>query len=157
MVTPNVMISVHDQQAMRTYTDAWTDMRTAALQLPRYRVLAVDHAAQRFPGLVIAAHGKDRTVGMHRLARNDIAIRIGYVTWILTDKLAFRSMAEAWEQAQIAGESLLPSPRPGPPIPTGAGFTRRRGAHRTRRTDPATQGRRVGGQQRADARRSGGP
>ena len=108
VVTPNVMITVHDQQALRTYSSVWTDMRTAALHLPKHRVVTVENAARRMPGLVIAAHGKDKTVGIHHVARNDIAIRIGYLTWILTDILAFRSMTEAWEHARIAGESFLP-------------------------------------------------
>jgi hypothetical protein len=108
VVTPNVMVTLHDQQALRTYANAWTDMRTAALHLPKHRVLTVEHSARRMPGLVIAAHGKDKTAGIHRVARNDIAIRIGYVTWILADNLAFRSMTEAWEHAQTAGERFLP-------------------------------------------------
>jgi hypothetical protein len=120
VVTPNVMITVHDQQAMRTYTDVWTDMRKAAVQLPKHRPVKVNREARRFPGLVIAAHGEDRAIGIYHLGRNDISIRIGYVTWVLTDNLAFRSMAAAWEQAQIAGESLLPVSA------TGTGDTNRR-------------------------------
>ena len=102
------MLTLHDQQALRTYGNVWTDMRTAALHLPKHRVLTVEHSARRMPGLVIAAHGTDRTAGIHRVARNDIAIRIGYVTWILADNLAFRSMTEAWEHAQTTGERFLP-------------------------------------------------
>lgn len=104
VVTPNVMITVHDMQAMRTYSTVWTDMRAATLHLPTHRVVTIGNAARRMPGLVIAAHGQDRAFGLHRVARNDIAIRIGYVTWILTDTLAFRSMTEAWERALTAGE-----------------------------------------------------
>ena len=108
VVTPNVMITLNDQQAMRTYSSIWSDMRLAAQNLPKHRVVTIENAARRMPGLVIAAHGKDRTVGIHRAARNDIAIRIGYVTWIVTDGLAFRSMTEAWEHAQHTGEAFLP-------------------------------------------------
>ena len=61
------------------------------------------------PGLVIAAHGADRTYGVHRTDQNDIVIRIGYLTWILADNLAFRSMTEAWERAREAGEKVLPT------------------------------------------------
>src|SRR6478672_10316511 len=66
VVTPNVMVTVHDQVAMRTYATAWTDMRTAALHLPKFRGIEVEKVAQRMPGLVIAAHGADRTFGIHR-------------------------------------------------------------------------------------------
>lgn len=104
VVTPNVMTTVHDMQAMRTYSNVWTDTRAAALHLPTHRAVTIETAARRMPGLVIAAHGLDRAFGLHRVARNDVAIRIGYVTWILTDTLAFRSMTEAWEHAAIAGE-----------------------------------------------------
>lgn len=60
------------------------------------------------PGLVIVAHGADKSVGIHRVDRNDLVVRIGYVTWILADKLAFRSMTEAWESALQAGPDYLP-------------------------------------------------
>ena len=46
VVTPNVMVTVHDQVAMRTYANAWTDMRTAALHLPKFRGVE----ARRWPG-----------------------------------------------------------------------------------------------------------
>jgi hypothetical protein len=127
IVTTNVMITVHDMQPMRTYSDVWTDMRTAAVHLPTHRVIAVENAARRMPGLVIAAHGQDRTFGLHRVARNDIAIRIGYVTWILTDTLAFRSMAGAWEHALTAGEGgFLPRTADQEPVAVSTGRTDRR-------------------------------
>ena len=128
VVTPNVMITVHDLQAMRTYSNVWTDTRAAALHLPTHRVVTVENAARRMPGLVIAAHGQDRAFGMHRVSRNDIAIRIGYVTWILTDALAFRSMTEAWECALTAGVSgFLPltADREKPTVSTESATRRR--------------------------------
>jgi hypothetical protein len=109
VVTPNVMVTVHDQVAMRTCAEVWTDMRPAALHLPKFRRIEVEKVARRMPGLVIAAHGADRTCGVHRTDQNDIVIRIGYLTWILADNLAFRSMTEAWERAQEAGEKVLPT------------------------------------------------
>jgi hypothetical protein len=123
VVTPNVMVTVHDQVAMRTYATAWTDMRMAALHLPKFRGIEVEKVAQRMPGLVIAAHGADRTFGVHRTDQNDIVIRIGYLTWILADNLAFRSMTEAWERAQEAGERVRPI------SPTANGDTNRRRVH----------------------------
>lgn len=108
VVTPHVMVTVHDRQALQTYSSIWSDMRSETLHLPQHRVVTIDQAAQRMPGLVIVAHGRDRAVGIRRAARNDIAIRIGYVTWILADILAFRSMTEAWEHAHDAGLTHLP-------------------------------------------------
>ena len=109
VVTPNVMVTVHDQVAMRTYATAWTDMRMAALHLPKFRGIEVEKVAQRMPGLVIAAHGADRTFGVHRTDQNDIVIRIGYLTWILADNLAFRSMTAAWKDLFSSGRGRRPA------------------------------------------------
>jgi hypothetical protein len=54
-----VTVTVHDQVAMRTYANAWTDMRTAVLHLPRFRGIEVEKVARRMPGLVIAARSSE--------------------------------------------------------------------------------------------------
>lgn len=121
VVTASVMVTVHDQAALRTYASIWSDMRADTLGLPRLRSVTIDKAGQQMPGLVVVAHGADRAVGLRRTARNDIAIRIGYVTWILADMAAFLSMTEAWEQAHRVGITHLPKTarpaRPGPQEP----------------------------------------
>ena len=95
--TPHVMVTVHD---LRADADIWADMKGDATFLPAQRPVDIEKLAHVMPGLVITAYGKDQTRGIYRPDRREIAIRVGYVTWIVTDKQAYHAVANAWETAQ---------------------------------------------------------
>jgi len=107
--TPHVMVTVHDTRAMQTYATIWADMKGDATFLPAQRPVDIEKLAHVMPGLVITAYGKDQTRGIYRPDRREIAIRVGYVTWIVTDNQAYDSMANAWEAAQQMSHLVLPT------------------------------------------------
>src|SRR5664279_2356803 len=75
----------------------WADMKGDATFLPAQRPVDIETLAHVMPGLVITAYGKDQTRGIYRPVRREIAVRVGYVTWIVTDNRAYDSMANAWD------------------------------------------------------------
>ena len=107
--TPHVMVTVHDTRAMATYATIWADMKGDATFLPAQRPVDIEKLAHVMPGLVITAYGKDQTRGVYRPDRREIAIRVGYVTWIVTDKQAYDAMANAWDTAQQMSHLVQPT------------------------------------------------
>jgi len=108
-VHPHVMVTVHDIRAMATYATIWADMKGDATFLPAQRPVDIEKLAHVMPGLVITAYGKDQTRGVYRPDRREIAIRVGYVTWIVTDKQAYDAMANAWKTAQQMSHLVQPT------------------------------------------------
>lgn len=114
---PGTVVYVYDERAAATYADAWIDL-TASPLLGQLTEQITDYAPaelrgdQDSPAIVIRAHGHDQVkhftavpTGAARLA---VAIRIGQVTWLVQDRTAYHSHAEAWRQVRDLASIVLP-------------------------------------------------
>ena len=59
------------------------------------------------PGIIIRAHGRDQIDHTYDVARKVMVVRIGQVRWLVYDRVAYRSMTEAWAQAKDVGRIIM--------------------------------------------------
>ncbi len=124
------MVNFYDGRAVEVYTGAWLHpvdiagmLPTAAdpkLQAPHLTWATrkpSDKITASGPSILIGATGTDHANHVYDRSRRALRVRIGNVTWLVTDRLAYDAMASAYRKAQLLARlSSAPTahkPRPG--------------------------------------------
>lgn len=102
------MITVHDMAAARNYADIWRDAALSAVYLLPSRSIEVKRMAERMPGVVVNAYGKDQARMLYTSRRRELRVYIGYLTFVVTDKEAFDCFADAWRSVRQLAPLVLP-------------------------------------------------
>ncbi len=108
ITTPNVMITVHDRKAAKTYAQAWVWSGEWALQLPIRRDADVEVLSPGQPGIAIRAYGQDKVRSIFDPHRRELVLRIGYLTWIVADRESHASLTDAWRSVLRMAPMVLP-------------------------------------------------
>lgn len=108
LTTPDTMITLHNLRAVRRYAEAWTDAVGSALYLPATRPVTVERLSLSQPGVVVVAGEGDDIRSTYEPQRRELRIRIGCLTWIVVDRLAYDHMVGGWRQVQSLAEVVLP-------------------------------------------------
>ena len=107
VITDHVAVYIYDQAALATYANAWIDASvTAHHQLPELAE-PFGTGPEYTPGIIIRAHGRDQIDHTYDVARKVMVVRIGQVRWLVYDRVAYRSMTEAWAQAKDVGRIIM--------------------------------------------------
>ena len=107
VITDHVAVYVYDQEALATYANAWIDASvTAHHQLPELAE-PFGTGPEYTPGIIIRAHGRDQIDHTFDVVRQVMVIRIGQVRWLVYDRVAYRSMTQAWAQAKDVGKIIM--------------------------------------------------
>ncbi len=107
VITDHVAVYVYDQAALATYANAWIDASvTAHHQLPELAE-PFGTGPEYTPGIIIRAHGSDQIDHTFDVVRRVMIVRIGQVRWLVYDRVAYRSMTEAWAQAKDVGRIIM--------------------------------------------------
>ena len=107
VITDHVAVYVYDQESLATYANAWIDASvTAHHQLPELAE-PFGTGPEYTPGIIIRAHGRDQIDHTYDVARKVMIVRIGQVRWLAYDRVAYRSMTQAWAQAKDVGRIIM--------------------------------------------------
>jgi hypothetical protein len=107
VITDHVAVYVYDLSALATYANGWIDPAvTANNQLPE-QAEPFGTGPEFTPGIIIRAHGRDSIDHTYDPARKVMIVRIGQVRWLVYDRVAYRSMSNAWAQAKDLGKIML--------------------------------------------------
>ncbi len=122
-ITPGAtMVTLHDLGAVDTYCGAWLHTVDMAGLLPatsasRVQVPASIAHEVRQPrrkmavagtSLLIRAHGHDNVGQAFDRNRRTMLVRIGTISWTVTDRLAYDSMTTAYRKAERMAQLVLP-------------------------------------------------
>ena len=122
ITTGVTMVTLHDLAAVDTYCGAWlhtVDMAgllpvtsASRVQVPASIAHEVRHPRRKMavagPSLLIRAHGHDNVGQAFDRNRRTMLVRIGTVTWTVTDRLAYDSMTTAYRKAERMAQLVLP-------------------------------------------------
>lgn len=122
ITTGVTMVTLQDLAAVDTYCGAWLHPVDMASLLPvtsasRVQVPASIAHEVRQPGrkmavagpsLLIRAYGQDSVGLAFDRSRRAMLVRIGTVTWTVTDRLAYDSMTTAYRKAERMAQLVLP-------------------------------------------------
>ena len=95
VITDHVAVYIYDHASV-----------TAHHQLPE-RAEPFGTGPEYTPGIIIRAHGRDQIDHTYDVARKVMVVRIGQVRWLVYDRVAYRSMTEAWAQAKDVGRIIM--------------------------------------------------
>jgi hypothetical protein len=125
VTTGLTMVTLYNMAAVESYYGAWVHPVDIAQMLPaeastrlvqRGAPMESPQSKRRTtvegPSLLIGAHGRDDA--KHLFDRNlpALLVRIGTVTWVVTDRLAYDSMAAAYRKAERMAQIILTDARP---------------------------------------------
>ena len=135
VLADHIAVYVYDVRALGTYADAWTEGGYIANHcLPEQADPLPNHQPYA-PGVILRAHGRDEVTHTYDPFREQMALRIGQMRWLIHDRQAYRSMTDAWQHAKGIGGVVLATPERRLPVTPVQPATVHRGA----RCDPALQ------------------
>lgn len=106
----SVAVWLHDRRAADCYCDAWLDgvAAEASVYLPATNHFDVPQRAAAYPVLAIHADGWDRHAATYNPTRRELIVTVGYVTWVIFDRVAYGIQAEAWRRIHDLSGLVLP-------------------------------------------------
>ena len=125
VTTGLTMVTLYNMAAVESYYGAWVHPVDIAQMLPtesparlvqRGAPMESQPSKRRTtvqgPGLVVGAHGRDDVKHMFDRNLPALVVRIGIVTWVVTDRPAYDSMAAAYGKAKRMAQIILTDHRP---------------------------------------------
>lgn len=110
VLADHVAVYVYDPSAMATYANAWIDAGVMATHRLPEQAETLRTGPEFTPGVIIRAHGRDDVEHTYDPVRKVLILRIGQVRWLVQDRIAYRSMNNAWSQAKDLGKIILIKP-----------------------------------------------
>ncbi len=106
----SVAVWLHDRRAADCYSEAWLDgvAAEAGLYLPATSRFDVRQRAAAYPVLAVHADGWDRHAATYNPTRRELIVTVGYVTWVVFDRVAYDIQTDAWRRVKDLAALILP-------------------------------------------------